>query len=99
MAFTLKFEEIQEFMEKMGVPARDSYDLPSSEKRFPDGAHFRNEISSIERPSTLKATIDEAKKHKVNIHRIMEELNQRLHPNLKTSDLGCEDMTGVPVLD
>jgi len=71
MSFKFEFKEIQDFMESMGIPARDSVDLPSSPITFPDGAHFRNEISSIERPSTLAAMIDEAKKEKVNIHRII----------------------------
>ena len=71
MAFHFTFEEIQQFMEKMGVPARDAYDLPSSPKRFPDGAHYRNEISGIERPSTMAAMLDEAKKQKVKVHRVI----------------------------
>jgi len=71
MGFEFKFTEIQEFMEKMGVPGRDAYDLPTSLKRFPDGALYRNEISSIERPPTLRAMQDEARKLKVRVHRVI----------------------------
>jgi hypothetical protein len=71
MTFAYKFEEIQAFMNSMGIPARDAYDLPTSGKRFADRASFRNEISTIERPSTFKAMLDEAKKYKVRIHRVI----------------------------
>jgi len=71
MAFQFTFKEIQQFMEDMGVPSRDAYDLPSSTARFPDGAHYRNEISGIERPSTIKAMLDEVRKLKVRVHRII----------------------------
>ena len=28
-------------LERAGIPPRDAYDLPSSTKTFPDGAHYR----------------------------------------------------------
>lgn len=71
MAFKFKFQEIKDFMETIGIPGSDAYDLPTSNKRFPDGAYYRNEISSIERPSTMKAMLDEARKYKVKIHRVI----------------------------
>jgi len=64
-------KEIQKIMEKHGVPGRDLYSLPSSEKRFPDRCHYRIEISGIERPSTLEAVIDEMDKRKVPVHRLI----------------------------
>lgn len=60
---------IRKFMEDMGIPGRDGYDLPTSEKRFPDGANFRIEIAGVERASTMEAMIDEARKRKVTVHR------------------------------
>jgi hypothetical protein len=71
MEFKFKFQEIQDFMNKMGIPARDAYDLPTSTKRFRDGACYRNEISSIERPSTMRAMLEEARAYKVKIHRVI----------------------------
>ena len=71
MAFTFDFAEMQDFMKSMNIPPRDAYDLPTSNKRFPDGAVYRNEISSIERPSTLRAMQDEARKFKVKVHRVI----------------------------
>jgi hypothetical protein len=60
---------IRAFMEKEGIPGRDAWDLPSSEKTFPDGAHFRIEIAGVERASTMKALIDESRKRNVIVHR------------------------------
>ena len=61
-------EEIREFMERMGIPGRDLWALPSSTKTFPDGAHWRIEIAGVERASTMEAMIDEAKKRNLVIH-------------------------------
>ena len=66
-----KIEEIRNFMEKMGIPGRDLYDLPSSEKAFPDGANYRMEISGVERPSSFKALLNESKKRDLPIHRVI----------------------------
>jgi hypothetical protein len=41
----------------------------ASAARFPDGAHFRIEIPSVENPDALKAVVDEARERKVPIHR------------------------------
>ncbi len=41
----------------------------SSPHRFPDDAHFRIEIPSVENPSALRAVVDEARAHKTPIHR------------------------------
>lgn len=60
---------IREFMEKLGIPGRDLYDLPSSDKTFPDEAHYRIEIAGVERATTMEAMIDEAKKRNIAIHR------------------------------
>jgi hypothetical protein len=41
----------------------------ASEHRFPDGAHFRIEIPSVENPAALRAVVEEARVHKTPIHR------------------------------
>ena len=66
-------KKIRDFMEKQGIPGRDAYDLPTSTKTFPDGAHYRIEIAGVERASTMEAMIDEAKKRGVIIHRAMDD--------------------------
>jgi hypothetical protein len=56
-------------MEKEGIPGRDAYDLPTSQKSFPDGASYRIEIAGVERATTMEAMIDEAQKRNITIHR------------------------------
>lgn len=41
----------------------------ASAARFPDGAHFRIEIPSVENPGALRAVVEEARERKVPIHR------------------------------
>ena len=43
--------------------------VQASEHRFPDGAHFRIEIPSVENPAALRAVIEESRALKVPIHR------------------------------
>ena len=64
-------KDVGRMMEKVGIPGQDAYDLPSSTKTFPDGAHYRMEISGVERPKVLEAVIDEATKRDVPIHRLI----------------------------
>lgn len=65
----ITLKEIREFMEKIEIPGRDLWDLPTSTKTFPDGAHYRIEIAGVERATTMEAMIDEANKRKLAIHR------------------------------
>ena len=65
------FEKIEKFMEKHGIPGHDLYELPSSEKTFPDGANYRMEIAGVERASSMEALIDEMKKRDLTIHRVI----------------------------
>ncbi len=64
-------EDIRRMIEKQDIAPRDRYDLPASEKRFPDGAHYRNEISGIGSVEALEELIDEKEKRGVSIHRII----------------------------
>jgi hypothetical protein len=63
--------EVQHMLEKVGIPGRDAYDLPDSPKRFPDGAHYRMEISGVERPNVLEALIKEMEARQMPIHRLI----------------------------
>jgi hypothetical protein len=67
----MDIEKIRSAMEKYGVPGRDLYELPSSPLKFPDGAHYRMEVSGVERLSTLEALVDEMEKRDVPIHRLI----------------------------
>jgi hypothetical protein len=65
-------QETRRFLKPLGFPPRDCYDLPTSEKRFPDGAQYRFEIPSVEGPNCLKAVIEEALKYHLTIHRVSQ---------------------------
>lgn len=67
----MDLQKIRSAMEKYGVPGRDLYDLPTSPLKFPDGAHYRMEVSGVERLSTLEALVDEMEKRDVPIHRLI----------------------------
>jgi len=67
----MEMDKVSAAMERAGIPGRDAWDLPTSTKRFPDGAWYRMEISGVERPNVLEALIDEMDKRKVPIHRVI----------------------------
>ena len=56
----------------LDLPEGDLYDLPSSSARFPDGAHYRIEIPSVEGPAAFHAVVEAAGKWGVPIHRVSQ---------------------------
>lgn len=64
-------DRVSAAMERAGIPGRDAWDLPTSPKRFPDGAWYRMEISGVERPNVLEALISEMHRRQVPIHRVI----------------------------
>lgn len=60
------------FLEKMNLPAADLNSLPTSAKRFADGAHYRIEIPSVEGPRVLAAVLEEAEQRKVPLQRVSQ---------------------------
>src|SRR6188472_2269375 len=56
----------------LDLPVGDAHDLPPSPHRFPDGAHYRIEIPSVEGPRVLAAVIEEARIRAVPIHRVSQ---------------------------
>jgi hypothetical protein len=64
--------DIDEYLTALGLPLHDRYDLPTSEKRFPDGAQYRVEIPSVEGTRCLDAVLEEAARLDVRIHRISQ---------------------------
>ena len=62
----------RELLSGLGLPGRDLYDLPDSNKRFPDGAQYRVEIPSVEGPRVLEAVLEEADRREVQLHRVSQ---------------------------
>jgi hypothetical protein len=60
------------FLQRLGLPPGDLYELPTSAKRFPDGAQYRVEIPSVEGPRALAAVFAEAEARKVRVHRVSQ---------------------------
>ncbi len=73
------FDETRDFLVKLGLPAGDAYDLPTSEKRFPDGAHFRIEVPTINTAVACKALLEEAERIGITINRIDETFGAFRH--------------------
>jgi hypothetical protein len=62
----------RDFLKRLGLPPGDLFDLPTSAKRFPDGAQYRVEIPSVEGPHALAAVLAEAEARKVRVHRVSQ---------------------------
>ena len=62
----------RQFLASKGLPEGDAYDLPDSQKRFPDGAQYRLEIPSVEGPAALQAVIEESDRYGLTIQRISQ---------------------------
>lgn len=67
----MAIKKVKDMLEKIGIPGRDLYELPSSTKNFPDGANYRIEISGVERPAVLEALIKERNKRGIPVHRLI----------------------------
>ena len=65
-------KQTRQFLASLGLPQGDAYDLPDSEKRFPDGAQYRLEIPSVEGPAALEAVIEEAGRYGLTIQRVSQ---------------------------
>ena len=65
-------KETREFLKKLGLPAGDAYDLPTSNKRFPDGAQYRFEVPGIQGPGAMKALLEQLELYDLPIHRVTQ---------------------------
>jgi peptidase U32-like protein len=64
--------EVRRYLVGLGLPDRDLGELPTSERRFADGAQFRVEIPSVEGPGPFRAVVEAAKEHGLRVHRISQ---------------------------
>jgi hypothetical protein len=61
-----------ELLAQLGLPPGDDYALTESPLRFPDGAHYRVEIPSVEGPRCLEAVLREAARLDVPVARVSQ---------------------------
>lgn len=62
-------DETRKFLAKLGLPDGDAYDLPTSEKRFSDGAQYRFEVPGIQGPAAMRALFEQLDEYGIAIHR------------------------------
>lgn len=65
-------QNTRNFLQRLGLPPGDLNDLPSSARRFPDGAQYRVEIPSVEGPRAMAAVLAEAEARRVRVHRVSQ---------------------------
>ena len=65
-------EATRNFLESIGLPRGDAYDLPTSEKRFADGGQYRFEVPGIQGPGAMKALLEQLDAYGVSIHRVTQ---------------------------
>lgn len=65
-------DETREFLRSLGMPGCDAYDLPTSEKRFSDGAQYRFEVPGIQGPDAMRALLEQLEEYGISIHRVTQ---------------------------
>ncbi len=65
-------DAVRRFLASRSLPEGDLAELPSSAKRFADGAAYRIEIPSTEGPICLEAVLGEAAARSVPVHRVSQ---------------------------
>ena len=61
----------------------------ASALRFPDGAHFRIEIPSVEGPSVLEAVIEAARRHDLTVNRVSQGSGAMLLKEVELRDMAA----------
>ena len=65
-------DQTRAFLKQLSLPTGDAYDLPTSEKRFSDGAQYRLEVPGIQGPATMKTLLEELDRYGIFIHRVTQ---------------------------
>jgi hypothetical protein len=67
------------FLGSLGYTFPDLAGLVESDKRFPDGAHYRLEVPSTETPHCLEVIFEEAARFGVPVHRVSQGSGAFMH--------------------
>ncbi len=96
------FEETRKFLKTLGLPEGDLWDMPSSDKRFPDGAAFRIECPTVNTAGAVQALLDRSTQMGITINRITETYGMFRHTREEIKeyckvckDYGCELLLSV----
>jgi hypothetical protein len=83
----MPLSDIRTFLASLDLSGTDLHDLPTSDKRFPDGAQFRFEIPSTEGPRCLDAVLEEARRLDVPVHRVSQGSGVFLHTDAELDEM------------
>jgi hypothetical protein len=64
------YDDTRQFLKKLNLPDREAYDLPTSDKRFPDGAHYRIEVPTVNSADAMRAVLEVTEDNGVVVNRI-----------------------------
>jgi len=73
------FDETRKYLEKLGLPGSDVWDLPTSGATFPDGAHFRIEVPTVNTAEAAAALLERVKELGVTVNRVTETYGMFRH--------------------
>lgn len=65
-------KQTRNFLQSIGLPAGDCYELPTSSKRFWDGGQYRFEVPGIQGPSAMLSLLEELDRLQISIHRVTQ---------------------------
>jgi len=65
-------KKTKESLQNLGLPPGDLYELPTSTKRFPDGAQYRWEVPGIQGPGSMRALLESAEERGLILHRVTQ---------------------------
>lgn len=64
--------QTRSFFTKLNLPSGDLNELPTSDKRFIDGAQYRFEVPGIQGPTSMHSLLDEINNLDLTIHRVTQ---------------------------
>jgi hypothetical protein len=73
------FESSRKFLKKIGLPEGDLFDMPSSNRRFPDGAAFRIECPTVNTAEAVAALLETSTKMGITVNRVTETYGMFRH--------------------
>ncbi len=73
------FEETRKYVQKLGLPPGDLFDMPTSKARFPDGAAYRIECPTVNSAEAVAALLDTSTKMGITINRVTETYGMFRH--------------------
>lgn len=65
-------DKTRAFIESLGLPGSDAYNLPTSSKRFEDGGQYRFEVPGIQGPKVMKALLEAMDNYGLYLHRVTQ---------------------------